>query len=72
MGLKYTTSLQDRLYALDPLLGAQVRSRIEQLCARIEDLEARSDEPRIEELMGKLAESQSLVRSLESALSSFK
>jgi len=72
MGLKYTTSLQDRLYALDPLLGAQVRSRIEQLCARIEDLEARSEAPMLEDLMSKLAESQSLVRSLESALSSFK
>jgi hypothetical protein len=72
MGLKYTTSLQDRLYALDPLLGAQVRSRIEQLCSRIEDLEERSDAPRVEELTLKLAESQSLVRSLERALSSFK
>lgn len=65
-------SLQERLYALDPLLGAQVRSRIEQLCARIEDLEARSDESRVEELTIKLAESQSLVRSLESALSSLR
>ena len=72
MGLKYTTSLQDRLYALDPLLGAQVRSRIEQLCARSEDLEARSEAPMLEDVMSKLAESQSLVRSLESALSSFK
>lgn len=56
--MKTPPSLQDRLYALDPLLGAQVRSRMDQLCTRIEDLEgAECDkhEAIIEDLTVKLA-----------------
>lgn len=36
------TSPLDRLYALDPLLGAQMRTIIERLRQRIEDLESQS------------------------------
>ncbi len=57
-GHLFMTSLLDSVYELDIAVGVRVRTRIENLCCRIEDLESQPcahHEAVIEELTIKLA-----------------